>query len=376
MERTAGARTVGPAVAGPEEPAAPGRRARVRPPTGTCLAAVDVGGTGSRIRLLWEPGEGAGPRTVELRAPGRTVGAAGIDTGALLDGLAGALEEAGAALPRPLPPVAAVGVGLSGLLHLTAEPEEVCRGLAGLFGAERVVLAADVVTSYVGALGFRPGAVVAAGTGAVALGTDLAGRWIHRDGWGHLLGDEGAGAWIGQRGLRAAARAHDGRPGGSAALLAAAVERFGPPEGWPALLYPYGDVAGRMAAFAPDTAAAARGGDPVALGIWRRAAEQLAATVVSALPEGPKTRERSGSRGPVVSWCGSLFAAGDLLGAPFREAVAAARPDVRVVPPAGSSLDGALALARIGAAEPDRLPDAAPYLRVRTYGTRRGGGRS
>ncbi|WP_219852900.1 N-acetylglucosamine kinase [Streptomyces solincola] len=330
------------------------------------MAAVDVGGTGTRVRLL--PG---GPRAdapgVELPAPGRTVGADGIDTGSLLTGLAEALRQERAARPGGLPPVAAVGVGLSGLLGLTADPEALCRGLAELLGADRVVLAADVVTSYVGALGVRPGAVVAAGTGAVALGTDFAKRWVRRDGWGHLLGDAGSGAWIGQAGLRAALRAHDGRADGSATLLAAAVQRFGSPEGWPARLYPHGDVAGRMAAFAPDVASAAEDGDPTARAVWRRAAEHLADTVVAALPTepGPGTESGPGTE-PVVSWCGSLFRAGELLAAPFREAVRAARPDARLVPPAGSSLDGAAALATLVLTAPDRLPDAAPYLRVWT----------
>ncbi|KOG91913.1 ATPase, partial [Streptomyces varsoviensis] len=69
--------------------------------------------------------------------------------------------------------------------------------------------------AYAGALGQRPGAVVAGGTGMIAIGSDLSreGGWRRADGWGHLLGDLGGGAWIGQAGLTAALRAHDGRTG-------------------------------------------------------------------------------------------------------------------------------------------------------------------
>jgi N-acetylglucosamine kinase-like BadF-type ATPase len=74
------------------------------------------------------------------------------------------------------------------------------------------------VTAYAGALGQSPGGVVAAGTGLIALGTDLDTR-RRADGWGHLLGDCGGGAWIGRAGLEAALRAHDGRAGGSRPLL-------------------------------------------------------------------------------------------------------------------------------------------------------------
>ena len=63
--------------------------------------------------------------------------------------------------------------------------------------------------------GRGPVPCVAAGTGLIAIGTDLT-RWRRADGWGHLLGDCGSGAWIGRAGLEAALRAYDGRPGGSA----------------------------------------------------------------------------------------------------------------------------------------------------------------
>ncbi|MFJ9889566.1 N-acetylglucosamine kinase [Streptomyces sp. NPDC091287] len=312
-----------------------------------CVAAVDIGGTGARLRL-----SSAGTAASVALAQGRTVSATGIDADALLRDLANSLNTLRTAHPHAR--VDAVGVGMSGLLGLTPQPDGLLHGLADLFGTPRVVLASDMVTSHIGALGMRPGAVVAAGTGVVALGTDFAGQWLRRDGWGHLLGDEGGGAWIGAAGLRAAMRAHDGRPDGSRPLLELAEQRFGPPAGIPARLYPYGDVAGRMAAFAPDVATAAHEGDLVARGIWRRAAEHLAHTVVSALPA---------DQPPVLSWCGELFSAGDLLIGPFLDALRAAVPEARVVPPAGSSLDGAARLARLAVQAPAALPHAAPYIR-------------
>lgn len=312
-----------------------------------CVAAVDIGGTGTRVRLS------DGRRISEVvRAPGRSVSEAGIDSGALLAGLATALGTLRAAHPRFR--IEALGVGMSGLLGLTAQPDGLPGRLAALFGAPRVVLASDMVTSYVGALGVRPGAVVAAGTGAVALGTDFRDQWLRRDGWGHLLGDEGSGAWIGAAGLRAALRAHDRRPGGSAPLLELAAERFGEPAELPGRLYPYGDVAGRMAAFAPDVARAAHRGDRIARAIWRQAAVDLARTVSAALPS---------AESPLLSWCGQLFSAGELLTEPFLEALRTDAPHARLVPPAGSSLDGATHLARLSVERPEELPDAAPYIR-------------
>lgn len=125
-------------------------------------------------------------------------------------------------------------VGAAGLASLgDALRAELPGALGTEFGVRTVALVADAVTAYTGALGPRPGAVVAAGTGLIAIGTDL-GSWRRADGWGHLLGDCGGGAWIGRAGLEAALRAHDGRSGGSAALLALAEEVFGPVRSCPA----------------------------------------------------------------------------------------------------------------------------------------------
>ncbi|MFE6888292.1 N-acetylglucosamine kinase [Streptomyces sp. NPDC057694] len=310
------------------------------------VAAVDVGGTGIRLTVT-------GARHV-AHGPGRTVDRTGVNAPALLAGLRSTLEAMD--LPEGIR-VEAVAVGMSGLLSLTTEPVRLMTDLAHLFGTSRVVLASDVFTSYVGALGMRPGALVAAGTGAVALGTDFADCWRHRDGWGHLLGDEGSGAWIGAEGLRAALRAHDERPSGSTTLLRRAVDRYGPCARWPSQFYPHGDVAGRLAFFTTEVAAAALGGDPIAHDIWRRAAQHLADSVVAALPA---------HHDPLVSWCGGLFQAGALLRDPFEEAVRRAAPHARPTAPAGSSLDGAGHLARLACRTPELLPKDVPYLRTLT----------
>src|SRR5688572_14534649 len=121
----------------------------------------------------------------------------------------------------------AASAGLAGMLAGAAQAPEVAERLARLLGLERVVLTGDVVAAYAGALGPVPGVVVAAGTGAVALGVSAdapgaPGHWVRSDGWGHLLGDAGSGYWIGRRGLDEALRAHDGRPG--SAILAGLAE--------------------------------------------------------------------------------------------------------------------------------------------------------
>ena len=85
-----------------------------------------------------------------------------------------------------------------------------------------MVVSNDAVTAHLGALGGEPGAVIVAGTGAIALAASPAG-WARADGWGPMLGDDGGGYWIGRRALAMALREHDGR-GGAARFLRAAAE--------------------------------------------------------------------------------------------------------------------------------------------------------
>jgi N-acetylglucosamine kinase-like BadF-type ATPase len=244
---------------------------------------------------------------------------------------------------------------MRGLLRLADDVSALPDALSTPLSARVTVLASDAVTAHAGALGLRPGAVVAAGTGVVALGTDLVRTWKLVDGWGHLLGDCGGGAWIGSAGLRAALRAYDRRPGGSRALVDRLVARYGPPEALPRLVHADPSPADRLASFAPDVAAAARDGDPVAKGIWERAGRHLAETAAAALIDGVP---------PVASWAGALFSAGALLSRPFHETLRGLRPEVTIVPPRGGPLDGAETLARTACDNPGRLQTALPYIRL------------
>ncbi|MFJ6997920.1 BadF/BadG/BcrA/BcrD ATPase family protein, partial [Streptomyces sp. NPDC003090] len=204
-------------------------------PDGPLVLGVDSGGSGFRVALAAvAPGErptagrrgaaGAVARVVGSREFGTPVptGPGGIDARWLVERLVPVarelLDDAGAGGLRPV----AAAVGAAGMAGLGDGLRALLPGALGAaLGVRRLALASDAVTAYAGALGTVPGTVVAAGTGLVALGTDLV-RWRRADGWGHLLGDCGSGAWIGRAGLEAALRAHDGRRGGSPALLARA----------------------------------------------------------------------------------------------------------------------------------------------------------
>ncbi|MCU4745943.1 MULTISPECIES: N-acetylglucosamine kinase [unclassified Streptomyces] len=313
-------------------------------PAGGWVLGVDSGGSGLRIALAGVTGSGAvepGWETV-TDGPVRT-GGAGIDAEQLLERVLPAtrslLTRAGAAAR-----VTAVCVGAAGMATLGADlRERLPAALEREFGVRRWALAADAVTGYAGALGERRGAVVAAGTGMIALGMD-GGRWRRADGWGHLLGDSGSGAWIGQRGLAAALRAYDGRTGGSSALLERAELMFGPAGGLPGVVYPRSDRAAVLASFAPEVAACA-GGDEVAAGILTAAALEIARSAAAVAPAGGE-----------VALTGGLFRMGDPLLGPVRAELGRLLPGAAVTRSTGDPLAGALLIAGRIAAGGLRLP--------------------
>ncbi|GAA3207344.1 BadF/BadG/BcrA/BcrD ATPase family protein [Oerskovia jenensis] len=332
--------------------AAPGRpdaRADVaRTATGSprWIVAIDVGGSGSRLvaaRLERDPDTdlAATPDAHRTSLTGRPVaiGPDGSDVADVVHDLGAAFVTAWTETHGEPPVVAAAAVGATGVATLVPDPTAVHDALRASLGAERTAVAADAVTAHLGALSGRAGAVVAVGTGTIALGTDLHEIWQRVDGWGHLLGDLGSASWIGAHGLRAALAAHDRRStGGSRPLLAAATARFGPAPTWPAQLYTRPDRAQVLGSFTPDVAAAAAAGDPAAVQILteagRHLAESLAAALVPGLP-------------PLAAATGGVLAAGPSLTGALTRRFAALRPDAELVPSAGTPLDGALHLARL-----------------------------
>jgi N-acetylmuramic acid 6-phosphate etherase len=264
---------------------------------GAVILAVDLGKTSCRAAA---PGRRAeGPGAPGLAAPG---------------GMRAA-EAAILAVAREFAPADEVIVGAAGALAAPDAARALGDALLASLGTKRVAVTSDAVIAHAGALNGKPGTVLIAGTGVVALAIGADGTLRTADGWGPWLGDEGGGAWIGAAGLRAALRAHDGR-GPSTTLLNAARARFGAPETWPAQV----TDAAAVASFAPDVLAAQD--DATSKAIVSAAAKALAATV-RVLADGP------------VAMVGGLAKAQAL------------RAQLDLVPAAGDALDGALRLTTI-----------------------------
>nr|WP_082995837.1 N-acetylmuramic acid 6-phosphate etherase [Mycobacterium alsense] len=264
---------------------------------GAVILAVDLGKTTCRAAVGRRRAEG--PGAPGLAAPG------GVR----------AAEAAILAVARGFGPTEDVIVGAAGALAAPEAARALGHALLSSLPAERVAVTGDAVLAHAGALNGKPGVVLIAGTGVVALAIGADGTLRTVDGWGPWLGDEGGGAWIGAAGLRAALRALDGR-GPPTALADAARARFGPPRTWPTQL----GSAAALGAFAPDVLAAR--GDAEASAIVRAAADALAATA------------RAAGDGPVAM-------VGGLAG------VQALRARLDIVPAAGDALDGALRLGAI-----------------------------
>jgi N-acetylmuramic acid 6-phosphate etherase len=230
-------------------------------------------------------------------------------------------------LARQLGPVDELIVGAAGALTAPAAARALGEALLSSLRVERVAVTSDGVIAHAGALDGKPGVVLIAGTGVVALAICADGALRTADGWGSWLGDEGGGAWIGAAGLRAALRSLDGR-GPSTALTDAAIARFGPPRTWPAQL----TDASALASFAPVVLAAQT--DAVASAIVSAAADALAATAKAA------------GAGPVAM-------VGGLAG------VRALRERIDLVAPVGDALDGTLRLSAIHEPHVLRLPVTA-----------------
>lgn len=314
------------------------------------LLGVDVGASGSRLALVPVMGGRPHPAGSRQSAGDRLVVGSGGSDGAqvMLDLVARALAESPDIAPEQVRGAAA---GIAGFATVVAEPDSYLRRLRHLLPTARVVLSADMVTAHLGALR-EGGAVLAAGTGSIALGTDLDTCWHRVDGWGHLIGDLGSGAWIGLRGLQLAAAAADGRDPSGTRLYEAIAASAGPITEWPAAIYRRSDRAGALAAFAPEVQTVAAEGDQAASRILDQAARHLADTLTSAFVD----------RVPLIAaLVGGLVVEGSPILARVATELARRRPDIELRTPLGTPLDGAVRLAELAAT--DRLPSGGPLLR-------------
>lgn len=81
---------------------------------------------------------------------------------------------------------------------------------------ERICTIPDYIGNWTAATMGKPGIVIISGGGTVAYGRDVSGASLRIGGWGHLLGDEGSGYWIGLQAIKTALQAQTGTAPGTA----------------------------------------------------------------------------------------------------------------------------------------------------------------
>ena len=130
-------------------------------------------------------------------------------------------------------------------------------------GEIQVVTDADI--ALYGATDGAPGLVVIAGTGSICCGINARRKRFCAGGWGPIAGDEGGGAWLARRALRAVAYAFDGR-GPKTALtdLACAYFHVTSPDDLTTAIYAPTITNERLAGFGRDVVDAAKAEDEVA----------------------------------------------------------------------------------------------------------------
>ena len=179
----------------------------------------------------------------------------------------------------------------------------------------------DVIFARAGVYQPHGVAVVAAtGTTAWAVRADD-GRQTAFGGWGSLLGDEGSAYALGLLGLRNAVRVYEGRLKAHTQLVDAVCEHFGLPQtnfhrGLIYLAYQKPLNRAEIAGFAVAITRLAYKGDPVALSITRKVAEDLANVAMHAARSLFTPDEAF-----VMAIAGGLTEAGELILSPLRLAL-------------------------------------------------------
>jgi N-acetylglucosamine kinase-like BadF-type ATPase len=237
--------------------------------------------------------------------------------------------------------ILAAEVGLAGARR-TELRERVREALSNL-GIADLEVVGDADIALYGATDGEPGVVVIAGTGSVCCGVNARGKRNCAGGWGPVAGDEGGGAWIARRALRAIAHASDGR-GPKTSLMAAACAYFHvtSPEDLSTAIYAPTMTNERLAGFGKQVIEAAKAKDPVAREIVAEAGSELGLAVMAVVRNLKLEPERF-----QVAYVGGVFAAGgDLVLGPMSERILQIAPLAFVAPPRMSPSLAAARMAR------------------------------
>ncbi len=237
--------------------------------------------------------------------------------------------------------IRAAQIGLAGTRRkeLSARVREALTSL----GIRDLEVVSDAEIALYGATDGEPGVVVIAGTGSICCGMDARGKQFCAGGWGPLAGDEGGGAWISRRALRAIAHASDGR-GPKTSLTATACTYFhvSTPEDLSTAIYAPSITNEHLAGFGKHVIEAALAKDPVAREIVAEAGQELGRAAAAVIQKLKLESERF-----QVAYVGRIFTAGgELVLEPMRQRIEQTAPRAFFAPPRVSPPMAAARMAR------------------------------
>ena len=294
------------------------------------VLGIDVGGSKTVCLLADE----LGAVRAEVRGPGANLQAAGeLQVEKIVHRV---MEEALVDRERP----AVVCVGIAGV-DRDDDSRVVAAIMRRISPGSRIVVVNDALIALVAAAGESPGIVIVAGTGSIAYGRNDRGLAARAGGWGHMIGDEGSGYWIGRQALAAAVREVDGR-GPRTTLTEDVLAHFGVTDaaGLVAIVYNREVPRANVATLGPIVQRARDRGDAVAMQILESAADELslaAASVAARL-------EMRGDAFPFVL-AGSMFRVVPSLADDLRRRLAEVAPRAETRPLEAEPAQGAVALA-------------------------------
>ena len=222
----------------------------------------------------------------------------------------------------------AAEIGLAGARRF--ELRERMREALSTLGIPDVEVVTDADIALYGATDGAPGIVVIAGTGSICCGVNARGKRVCAGGWGPIAGDEGGGAWIARRAIRAVAHASDGR-GRETELTELACSYFhvSTADDLVTAIYAPSITNERLAGFGKDVIEAAKRGDIVAQEIIGEAADELALAAITVIRNLQMERERF-----QIAHVGGVFvASGDLILTKLKGEVQKVAPRAYFQPP-------------------------------------------
>ena len=146
------------------------------------------------------------------------------DDGKFIEGISNAIdghvyrEESQARLEKLLQEIAtkagdgevrAVYAGITGIGNRPESAEAVKSIFKKYFPKAKIEIVIDMVLGYRSHFDIGEGIFLYAGTGSIAIHINQSGEIIRAGGWGYLLGDEGAGYWMGREAIRRVVSALD-----------------------------------------------------------------------------------------------------------------------------------------------------------------------